>query len=135
MQVLQAPVLLPTDVIGLNIAPKVSISAIIDLIDSAPQAIGYWVDKYEQVHYTQETPKRIYKLSILDENTDLEHLISVNTIIEGIQKIVAGNVEINRSIISYIISDIGEGLAGGYIDGDALDAIIQVGLFGEIVYG
>jgi hypothetical protein len=135
MQALQAPVLLPTDVIGLNIAPKVSISAIIDLIDSAPQAIGYWVDKYEQVHYTQETPKRIYKLSILDENTDLEHLISVNTIIEGIQKIVAGNVEINRSIISYIISDIGEGLAGGYIDGDALDAIIQVGLFGEIVYG
>jgi hypothetical protein len=135
MQALQAPVLLPTDVIGLNIAPKVSISAIIDLIDSAPQAIGYWVDKYEQVHYTQETPKRIYKLSILDENTDLEHLISVNTIIEGIQKIVAGNVEINSSIISYILSDIGQGLAGGYIDGEALDVIIQVGLFGEIVYG
>jgi hypothetical protein len=135
MQALHTPALLPTDVIGINIAPKVSISAIIDLIDSAPQAIGYWVDQYKDVHYTQETPKRIYKLNIVDENTEQEYLISVNTIIEGIQKIVAGNVEINHSYISYILSDLGQGLAGGYIDGEALDVIIQVGLFGEIVYG
>jgi hypothetical protein len=135
MQALHTPVLLPTDVIGINIAPKVSISAIIDLIDSAPQAIGYWVDQYKDVHYTQETPKRIYKLNIVDENTEQEYLISVNTIIEGIQKIVAGNVEINHSYISYILSDLGQGLAGGYIDGETLDVIIQVGLFGEIVYG
>jgi len=135
MQALATRVLLPTDEIGLHIAPKVKISAIIDLIDSAPQSIGYWVDTYKEVSYTNETPRRIHKLSIVDAETDLEHLISVNTIIEGIQKIVAGQVEINPSIASYILSDIGQGLEGGYIDGDALDAIIQVGLFGEIVYG
>ena len=135
MQALQVPPLKTTDVIGINIAPKVSISAIIDLIDSAPQSIGYWVDTYREVSYTNETPRRIYKLNIVDSETDLEHLISVNTIIEGIQKIVAGNVEVNPSIIGYILSDIGQGLEGGYIDGEALDVIIQVGLFGEIVYG
>jgi hypothetical protein len=135
MQALQVAPLLPTDSIGLHIAPKVSISAIIDLIDSAPQAIGYWVSTYKEVSYTDEKPRRIYKLSIVDEETELEHLISVNTIIEGIQKIVAGNVEVNPSIIGYILSDIGQGLEGGYIDGEALDVIIQVGLFGEIVYG
>jgi hypothetical protein len=59
----------------------------------------------------------------------------VNTIIEGIQKIVSGTVEINRSVINYILSDIAEGLEGGYIDAEALDAIVQVGLFGEVVYG
>ena len=135
MQALHAPVLRPSDTIGINIAPKISISAVIDLIDSAPQAIGYWVATYKEVSYTDEKPRRIYKLSIVDDETELEHLISVNTIIEGIQKIVSGNVEINPSIISYILSDIGQGLAGGYIDGEALDVIIQVGLFGEIVYG
>ena len=135
MQALHTPALDPSDTIGLNIAPKISVDALIDLVDAVPQAIGYWVDQYRDVHYTREDIKRMYKLSIIDENTDQEYLISVNTIIDGIQKIVAGNVEINSSITSYILSDIAQGLQGGYIDGEALDCIVQVGLFGEIVYG
>jgi len=135
MKALHAPALHPDDTIGLNIAPKISVNALIDLVDAVPQAIGYWVDQYRDVHYTREDTKRVYKLSIIDENTDQEYLISVNTIIDGIQKIVSGNVEINSSITSYILSDLGEGLQGGYIDGEALDCIVQVGLFGEIVYG
>lgn len=135
MQALHTHALHNTDAIGISIMPKVSVNALIDQVDAVPQAIGYWVDQYRDVHYTHEDTKRIYKLSIIDENTDQEHIISVNTIIQGIQKIVSGNVEINRSIISYILSDIAHGLEGGYIDAEALDAIVQVGLFGEIVYG
>jgi hypothetical protein len=135
MQTLHTPALHPDDTIGLNIAPKVSVNALIDLVDSVPQAIGYWVDQYRDVHYTHEDTKRIYKLSIIDENTDQEHVISVNTIIQGIQKLVSGTVEVAPIFIGYILSDLGEGLQGGYIDGEALDVIVQVGLFGEIVYG
>jgi len=135
MKALHAPAPHPTDIIGLNIAPKISVDALIDQVDAVPQAIGYWVNQYKDVHYTREEIKRIYKLNIIDENTDQEYLISVNTIIDGIQKIVSGNVEINSSITSYILSDIAQGLQGGYIDGEALDCIVQVGLFGEIVYG
>ena len=135
MKALHAPALHPSDTIGISITPKVSVDALIDLVDAVPQAIGYWVDTYKEVHYTSENTKRIYKLNVIDENTDQEYLISVNTIIEGIQKLITGNVEVNSSIIGYILSDLGQGLQGGYIDAEALDVIIQVGLFGEIIYG
>lgn len=135
MQALHTPALHAHDTVGIAITPKVSVDALIDLVDAVPQAIGYWVDQYRDVHYTTEETKRIYKLSIIDAETDQEHLISVNTIIEGIQKLMAGTIEVNPSIPSYIMSDLAEGLQGGYIDAEALDVIIQVGLFGEIVYG
>ena len=135
MKALHAPALHPTDTIGITITPKVSVDALIDLVDAVPQAIGYWVDTYKEVHYTTEDTKRIYKLNVIDENTEQEYLISVNTIIEGIQKVVSGTVEVAPIFVGYILSDLGQGLQGGYIDGEALDVIVQVGLFGEIVYG
>ena len=134
MQALHAPALRNTDSIAINVAPRVSVDALIDLVDAVPQAIGYWVDTYREVHYTTETPKRIYKLNVVDENTDQEYLISVNTIIEGIQKLITGTMEVQDRYLSYILSDLGMGLQGGYIDAETLDLIIQVGLFGEVVY-
>ena len=135
MKTLHTHALHTTDAVGINIAPKVSVDALIDLVDAVPQAVGYWVDQYKEVHYTSEDTKRIYKLNVIDENTDQEYLISVNTIIEGIQKVVSGTIEVHSSIIGYILSDLGQGLQGGYIDAEALDVIVQVGLFGEVVYG
>ena len=79
MKTLHAPALHPSDTIGLNVAPRVSVDALIDLVDAVPQAIGYWVDTYKEVHYTSEETKRIYKLNVVDETTDQEYLISVNT--------------------------------------------------------
>jgi hypothetical protein len=135
MQALHAPALRNTDTIAINVAPKVSVDALIDLVDAVPQAIGYWVDTYKEVHYTSEATKRIYKLNVIDENTDQEYLISVNTIIEGIQKLITGTMDVQHRYISYILSDLGQGLQGEYIDAETLDLIIQVGLFGEVIYG
>lgn len=135
MKTLHAPALSITDSIAINVAPRVSVDALIDLVDAVPQAIGYWVESYRDVHYTTEDTKRIYKLSIVDENTDQEYLISVNTIIDGIQKLITGTMDVQDRYISYILSDLGQHLQGGYIDAETLDLIIQVGLFGEVVYG
>ena len=135
MQALHAPALHTTDSIAINVAPRVSVDALIDLVDAVPQAIGYWVDNYKEVHYTTEETKRIYKLNVVDENTDQEYLISVNTIIEGIQKLITGTMDVQDRYVSYILSDLGQHLQGGYIDAETLDLIIQVGLFGEVVYG
>jgi hypothetical protein len=44
-------------------------------------------------------------------------------------------MEVQDRYISYILSDLGQGLQGGYIDAETLDLIVQVGLFGEVVYG
>jgi hypothetical protein len=44
MQALHAPALHTTDSIAINVAPRVSVDALIDLVDAVPQAIGYWVD-------------------------------------------------------------------------------------------
>jgi hypothetical protein len=62
-------------------------------------------------------------------------LISVNTIIEGIERVLNGATQVNDAIRRSIAQDLAEGLDYGYIDEEALDVIIQVGLFGEIVYG
>jgi hypothetical protein len=135
MQALHAPALHPNDTISVNVAPKISVDALIDLVDAVPQAIGYWVETYKEVHYTSEDTKRIYKLNVIDENTEQEYLISVNTIIEGIQKLITGTMEVQDRYLGYIMSDLGQGLQGGYIDAETLDLIIQVGLFGEVIYG
>jgi hypothetical protein len=43
--------------------------------------------------------------------------------------------QVNEAIRRSIAQDLAEGLDYGYINDEALDVIIQVGLFGEIVYG
>jgi hypothetical protein len=127
--------LLTTDTININVVAKIKIEGLIDLMDSVPQAISYWVRSFQDIHYTQASPAQIYSLTIVDEETKQEYLISVNTIIEGIKKLVSGKLDVQERYIGYAMSDLGQGLQGGYIDSETLDLIIQAGLFGKVLYG
>lgn len=70
-----------------------------------------------------------------DSGEDVNWLpVTDETIVEGISSIINGAVEINEQIVQYILQAIRENDCG-HIDADAADCIVQVGLFGEIVFG
>jgi hypothetical protein len=71
-------------------------------------------------------------------------LIDADTIADGIERLLSGQVGVNRAILSAIQADVQEATspdpqvrkyAGGNIDADAADAIVQAGIWGELVYG
>ena len=131
-------VLFPTDTVALKIRQGVKVSSLISLVDSAHDegAIAYWVEASRNAKRglpDESGHRNWYQFEVLVD--DLWYLISVNTVIEGIERVLNGATQVNDAIRRSIAQDLAEGLDYGYIDEEALDVIIQVGLFGEIVYG
>ena len=131
-------VLFPTDIVALKIRQGVKVSSLISLVDSAydGSAIAYWAEASRNAKRglpDESGHRNWYQFEVLVD--DLWYLISVNTIIEGIERVLNGATQVNDAIRRSIAQDLAEGLDYGYIDDEALDVIIQVGLFGEIVYG
>lgn len=62
------------------------------------------------------------------------HVIDHDVIKRGISTILSGSVSISRDIAKDIRIAADE-IDAGYIDTEAADCIVQVGLFGKIVYG
>ena len=137
MQVTQT-VLFPTDTVALRIRQGVQVSSLISLVDTAYDggAIAYWVDASRNAKRglpDESGHRNWYQFEVLVD--DIWHLITVNTIIQGIERVLNGAIQVNDAIRRSIAQDLAEGLDYGYIDDTALDVIIQAGLFGDIVYG
>lgn len=69
-----------------------------------------------------------------DEPPHSSYLVDHSTLQSGIDLILSGTVQISPVVKTYITRAIIDRDAGD-IDSEAADAIVQVGLFGEIVYG
>lgn len=139
MQALHTPALHPSDTVTINVGHKIGIDSLIGLVNMAYEGpIDYWVDEFVSRKRSKidssDDFEYVYQFVIKDPRGS-EHLISVNTIIDGIHKIMTGTTGVHSSYLSYIASDLGQGLQGGYIDDETIDVIVQVGLFGEVVYG
>jgi hypothetical protein len=131
-------VLFPTDTVALKIRQGVLVSSLISLVDTAHDegAIAYWVEASRNAKRglpDESGHRNWYQFEVLAD--DIWHLITVNTIIQGIERVLNGAIEVNDAIRRSIAQDLAEGLDYGYIDEQALDVIIQAGLFGDIVYG
>jgi hypothetical protein len=137
MQAIQTT-LQPTDKVALRIRQEVSVASLISFVDSAHDegSIAYWVEATRGAKRglpDEFGHRNWYQFEVFVD--DLWYLISVNTIIAGIERVLNGDTQVNDEIRRSIAQDVAEGLDYGYIDDEALDVIIQVGLFGEIVYG
>lgn len=63
-------------------------------------------------------------------------LIDEHTVVNGLKLIAEGKVKINQQLRSAILAHAGSKDDGiDYCDAEMADVILQVGLFGEIVYG
>ena len=101
---------------------------------------GYWELRFRKHEY-RKIDDIDWLISVQCECTDQRGLdepvdgkwwlINEHTVIEGIKRILAGGVANCRPEIANMLAD-------GAIDGcdaDQADAIVQAGLFGELVYG
>ncbi len=62
------------------------------------------------------------------------YLVDDKVIAKGIQQLISREAPVNNSIRESIAAAVASGDAGD-IDADAADVIVQVGLFGQVVYG
>lgn len=135
----------PTNIITLDVPrPGVTVGDLIEIVNYAFEetTTGYW--ETEVVERKDATfsidgfeHNWTYSFTIRDfQNTEEGelHEINVNTIKLGIERLLNGDVPVaNR-----ILEDIRNNLAAGElaaVDNDAVDCIIQAGLFKELVYG
>lgn len=106
-----------------------------NLITAVEGGINYWSSL---VSYTQTESADLIRAEIIevgdDDDDGPHHTINVEVIRLGIERLLSEEVKVNRTILGYVLSGVRENDAG-YIDADAADAIVQAGLFNELVYG
>lgn len=115
---------------------QLAVTDLIELVNSAFEtgAINYWTD--EVIDYKRAPEGRFdhnycYQFTIKADDEILG--ITVDTIRKGIQAILDNKIELGTTLRAYITNALTEADLG-YIDSEALDAIVQAGLFGDIVY-
>jgi hypothetical protein len=111
------------------ISLDVSDEVITDIIDGAEEGgIGYWASRSVN-DLTNRT------LTITDDQDNKPTTITYDQIVNAISDLVNGRVSISSSIRDAITSDLASGDYGCYMDATCYDVIIQVALFGDVVYG
>jgi len=75
-----------------------------------------------------------YESYVLMEEDGRRHSVTPKTIRDGIKKMLSPGFRINKDLRSALFRANIEG-DSGEIDSDLADYIVQVGLFGELIYG
>ena len=124
--------------------PKVTIGDLIEIVNFAYESNipGYWEVEYSNVKKAELTlgtfsHNYTYSFTIKDFSTSeegVEHTVDVGTIKRGIELILTGKTKVAHRIVDDIRTNIAENELPA-IDSDAVDVIIQAGLFEELVYG
>lgn len=126
-----------TESVTFTIKHQLKVTDLIELVNQAFEtgAINYWVDEVWHVDRAPEgrfDHRYCYSFQIVADGDKLT--INVNTIRDGIQAILGGKVDVGVRLKQYIVSAIADNDLG-MIDSDALDVIVQAGLFEGLVYG
>jgi hypothetical protein len=125
--------------VSVSIPIHIRVSMLIDLVNQALEdgSISYWVAEARNVKRSELKIdgfeyKYCYSFEIREEGETDWHTVNTNTIANGITKILQGKTPLNDFITGMIFRSItGEDV----IDSEALDCIVQIGLFGDTVYG
>jgi hypothetical protein len=111
------------------ISLDVSDEVITDIIDGAEcGGINYWASRS-----VNDPDNRT--LTITDGEDDKTITITYDQIVNAISDLTNGRVSISPAIRDAITSDLASGDYGCYMDATCYDVIIQVALFGDVVYG
>jgi hypothetical protein len=118
---------------------KVTDSDVEDIIETAGYGIKYWADR-AIVDSEARTYTVVTDTDLTDDEPvtlDYDHLLDVAV------RIAKGEYEVNEGIREYFYDwhkavrkdDSESEYAGGFIDSDAGDVLVQIAIHGEIVYG
>lgn len=111
------------------ISLDVSDEFITDIIDGAEEGgIGYWAS-----NSVNDPAKRMLTITDMEDNVAIP--MSYDQIVNAISDLVNGRVSISSEIRDAITSDLASGDYGCHMDATCYDVIIQVAMFGDVVYG
>ena len=125
--------------VNLPINVKVRVDYLIDLVNQAYEgsSIAYWVAEARNAKRSELTIDSFahnycYSFEVREAGEIDWHTVNTGTIARGITKILQGKTSLSDYIKNMIFNSItGEDV----IDDEALDCIVQVGLFNTTVYG
>ena len=125
--------------VSINIPIHIRVSMLIDLVNQAIEgsSISYWVAQTRNVKRSELTIDGLthnycYSFEISEYDEVGWATVNTNTIADGITKILQGKTSLSDYIKNMIFRSVtGEDV----IDDEALDCIVQVGLFNNTVYG
>jgi hypothetical protein len=125
--------------IALDVKIRVTVGDLIEIINTAYEqdVIGYWECDYGQAKQADVTINGFthnytYKFELDYEGETMD--VDVNVVKRGIERILNGDVK----IAGRIEQDIRDNVASGElpaVDTEAVDCILQAGLFLDIVFG
>lgn len=134
-----------TDLVPLEIPrPYVTIADLIEIVNFAYESDipGYWEVEYTDVKKAKLTLGSLehdytYAFTIKDfseSDEGKEFTVDVNTVKVGIERLLNGEIKVADRILDDIRTNVYQSDLPA-IDQDAVDCVIQAGLFYEIVYG
>jgi hypothetical protein len=105
-----------------------------DVIVTATEGgTGYWAYASDY-HWEDEDPsKNTVTLTAMDDPAT-ERVVTIETIAHGLAKLRKGEGQVNSRIRAEIL-EADRANDAGDIDADGADVIVQIALFGELVYG
>jgi hypothetical protein len=106
------------------------------LVTACEGGITYWVEKARNIERGGRDGLDYLSLEVSPVETDTPEwrLISATTVLQGLTRILTGEVKVREDIAASVRNAVFNDDAGE-IDSDGADVIVQAGLFNEIVYG
>lgn len=123
---------------------QVAVKDLIEILDGAlEQGIGYWVEKTREPKYLRaplfENSDKLHSytvsISVKPEEDDEWYTINVNTIRDGLLKALDPSVKIANRFRAEASTVLTQGFMEADLDADSYDVFVQLGVFGELVYG
>jgi len=114
------------------------ISDILELVFDSATALSYWMETYsvESFRFLDKTYNKSIKIRETNVELDdepVKHVVTHDMVADSIQQIINGTFVPER-IVKYITDAVIENDAG-FIDTEALDAILQIAIYKEMTYG
>lgn len=113
---------------------KVTDDDLIDIMASAMTGIAYWardcekIDKSDRGEYYESAITK-HGFYITEDETDERLVLDKETILKGLDLYINGDYEYSNDLLD------GESLDCSMIDDCVSDCIVQLGIFGELIYG
>jgi hypothetical protein len=136
----------------LTVRPQVHIGDLVNLIQqSYESASNYWFDEFEIVDVKRRTfvgqdlPdfQYVYSFTLVDtegviKEAGVRYEVNVNTVKAGIERILRDGGGVRNDLVAQVSSSIANQASIDPvwdIDDEACDVIIQLGVFGDVVFG
>ena len=124
-----------TDTISIPVNPELLHGIFVTALEGG---IGYWSTchsyRWSKPDTDGEEDLEHFRAVIREHEDDTKHVIDRAVVLKGLRLAVQPG-HVSSEICEDALADIGAGDAGGQLDAFGADAIVQLGLFGEIVYG